>query len=346
MENIMEGKSIIDEIPMPYGHLSSDSLKRYQNQDIAQIYHREHGRNCHVHYDDAKADDFSKSSKSSSSSETSSENGDCYDDMRRDYDRDDDSSTTVGGTLVKRRFADVKPPYSYIALITMALESSKDGMMTLNEVYQFIMDKFPYFRENQQRWQNSIRHNLSLNDCFIKVPRAPGRPGKGNYWALHPSCGDMFSNGSFLRRAKRFKLHKSKNDPAEIRHINSYSHFNLCSTYLGSPYPSPYARQRHPYAPISSPHSLRHTANDVADTPWSSGVPFDVFTPSLSALYNSSLNQYFPVSALSSHLDLPAHHHPAGAAAGPPGYVSIPSRSPYNSQTAAHYLHFNRKLSL
>lgn len=82
------------------------------------------------------------------------------------------------------------------------------GMMTLNEVYNFIMERFPYFKENQQRWQNSIRHNLSLNDCFIKIPRAPGRPGKGNYWALHPACGDMFSNGSFLRRAKRFKLQK------------------------------------------------------------------------------------------------------------------------------------------
>ena len=107
----------------------------------------------------------------------------------------------------KRRFADVKPPYSYIALITMALESSGDGMMTLNEVYQFIVNRFPYFRDNQQRWQNSIRHNLSLNDCFVKISRAPGRPGKGNYWALHPSCGDMFANGSFLRRAKRFKVH-------------------------------------------------------------------------------------------------------------------------------------------
>lgn len=82
------------------------------------------------------------------------------------------------------------------------------GMMTLNEVYNFIMERFPYFKENRQRWQNSIRHNLSLNDCFIKIPRSAGRPGKGNYWALHPACGDMFSNGSFLRRAKRFKLQK------------------------------------------------------------------------------------------------------------------------------------------
>jgi hypothetical protein len=110
----------------------------------------------------------------------------------------------------KRRFAEVKPPYSYIALITMAIESSSTGMMTLNEIYHFIEERFPYFKENTQRWQNSIRHNLSLNDCFIKVSKNSAKPGKGNYWALHPKAGDMFGNGSFLRRSKRFKSSASK----------------------------------------------------------------------------------------------------------------------------------------
>lgn len=88
----------------------------------------------------------------------------------------------------------------------MAIRSSGEQMMTLNEIYRWITDRFPYYRNNVQRWQNSLRHNLSFNDCFIKIPRRPDRPGKGSYWALHPMCGDMFENGSFLRRRKRFKL--------------------------------------------------------------------------------------------------------------------------------------------
>ncbi|CAF4518116.1 unnamed protein product, partial [Rotaria magnacalcarata] len=100
------------------------------------------------------------------------------------------------------------PPYSYISLITMAIQHAPTGMVTLNDIYQFIMNVFPYYRQNQQRWQNSIRHSLSFNDCFVKVPRGPDRPGKGSYWTLHPDAGNMFENGCYLRRQKRFKCTK------------------------------------------------------------------------------------------------------------------------------------------
>lgn len=122
-------------------------------------------------------------------------------------------------------YGDQKPPYSYISLTAMAIWNSPEKMLPLSEIYKFITDRFPYYRKNTQRWQNSLRHNLSFNDCFIKIPRQPDRPGKGAYWALHPAAFDMFVNGSLLRRRKRFKLLKSdkeilENELAALTNIN------------------------------------------------------------------------------------------------------------------------------
>ena len=116
-----------------------------------------------------------------------------------------DRSSVVDRAYCRRNYTHAKPPYSYISLITFAIQNSPRQMCTLNEIYQLIMDLFPYYRQNQQRWQNSIRHSLSFNDCFVKVPRSADRPGKGSYWTLHPDSGNMFENGCYLRRQKRFK---------------------------------------------------------------------------------------------------------------------------------------------
>ncbi|CAF1292128.1 unnamed protein product [Adineta steineri] len=110
----------------------------------------------------------------------------------------------------QRRYAASKPPYSYISLIAHAISNSPERMCTLAQIYQYIQDHYAYYRQNQQRWQNSIRHSLSFNDCFVKVPRSADRPGKGSYWTLHPDSGNMFENGCYLRRQKRFKLKDNK----------------------------------------------------------------------------------------------------------------------------------------
>lgn len=138
----------------------------------------------------------------------------------------------IDGESSAQNLSHSKPPLSYIALITLAIKSSPQQMVTLNEVYQFIISNFPYFRENRQKWQNTVRHNLSLNDCFVKIPRhLLGIPGKGNYWALHPACNGMFKQGSLLRRRRRFRDASSHSKPEEheasIHHVDSTHHFDL-----------------------------------------------------------------------------------------------------------------------
>ncbi|XP_049602964.1 forkhead box protein Q1a [Syngnathus scovelli] len=109
-----------------------------------------------------------------------------------------------------------KPPFSYIALIAMAIRDSPRGRLTLAEINEYLMNKFPFFRGSYTGWRNSVRHNLSLNDCFHKVLRDPSRPwGKDNFWMLNPHSEYTFADGVFRRRRKRINIHLSKHKAVE-----------------------------------------------------------------------------------------------------------------------------------
>ncbi|KAK7112144.1 hypothetical protein V1264_011642 [Littorina saxatilis] len=94
----------------------------------------------------------------------------------------------------------VKPPYSYATLICMAMKETKKHKITLSAIYNWITDNFMYYRMADPSWQNSIRHNLSLNKCFEKVPRRKDEPGKGGFWRINPDYSDMIENGIFKKR--------------------------------------------------------------------------------------------------------------------------------------------------
>lgn len=116
----------------------------------------------------------------------------------------------------KNSYGHDKPPYSYVALCAMAICSSPLKMRTLSEIYNYIMDNFPYYNNKDVRWQNSLRHNLSYNDCFVKVYRTTEVGERGSYWTLHQNSGQMFENGSLLRRKRRFNLEKKQKEKQSI----------------------------------------------------------------------------------------------------------------------------------
>ncbi|XP_054085812.1 forkhead box protein I1-like [Zeugodacus cucurbitae] len=91
---------------------------------------------------------------------------------------------------------DIRPNYTYSALVTMAIRSSPEQKLTLSCIQQWIMDNFPYYRKDQRGWQCQIRHTLTTNSCFMKIPRPPSDPGRGNYWTVNPEVESIKKSAS------------------------------------------------------------------------------------------------------------------------------------------------------
>ncbi|KAJ1327210.1 hypothetical protein BSLG_010552 [Batrachochytrium salamandrivorans] len=81
-----------------------------------------------------------------------------------------------------------RPTIPYSTIITNALQGSTTGRLTLNDIYNFAMEQYPYFKTAGSGWKNSIRHNLSLNKNFVRTARPPNERGKGAYWMISPTA--------------------------------------------------------------------------------------------------------------------------------------------------------------
>ncbi|XP_068192741.1 forkhead box protein K2-like [Antennarius striatus] len=117
-----------------------------------------------------------------------------------DNSQPDNDKDASGGDSPKD---ESKPPYSYAQLIVQAITLATDKQLTLNGIYNHITKNYPYYRTADKGWQNSIRHNLSLNRYFIKVARSQEEPGKGSFWRVDPPSEAKLVEQAFRKRRPR-----------------------------------------------------------------------------------------------------------------------------------------------
>ncbi len=128
-----------------------------------------------------------------------------------------------------------KPDVSYIEMIARAILDSPTKKLCLQDIYESIEKNYPYFRTAHPGWRNSVRHNLSLHECFYKGERCEN--GKGHYWYVHPLNLEDFQRGDFRRRLVKERVRRMQ---------------SLCHPYAPELYCS-YAPLRYLVAATSAP---------------------------------------------------------------------------------------------
>ncbi|XP_053326654.1 forkhead box protein K1 [Spea bombifrons] len=209
---------------------------------------------------------------------------------------------------------DAKPPFSYAQLIVQAISSAQDRQLTLSGIYAHITKHYPYYRSADKGWQNSIRHNLSLNRYFVKVPRSQEEPGKGSFWRIDPTSEAKLAEQAFRKRRQRgascfrtpFGPLSSRSAPASPTHPGLMSPSSSgvqtpeCLSREGSPMPHDFGSK------LSSVPEYRYSQS-APGSPVSS-QPIIMALPQRQPSFMSKPMAYVPASIVTSQSAGPTIH--------------------------------------
>lgn len=117
-------------------------------------------------------------------------------------------------TLPPGPYSRQKPSWSLAALIGQSLTASHSGALPLNDIYTYISTVYPHYNRRDQPWMSSVRHSLSVNEAFERVPDQDGvttRRGrskgmtrlKGGLWRIKPGHEACFEGGNFVRKGAK-----------------------------------------------------------------------------------------------------------------------------------------------
>ena len=145
-----------------------------------------------------------------------------------------------------------KPPHSYAQLIGMSILRAPSRRLTLAQIYKWISDTYKFYSASDAGWQNSIRHNLSLNKAFIKQERPKDDPGKGNYWAIQPGMEHQFIKDKAVRKPT---TGPNENVPMLSTNLAPISEVHQYKPLVPAPPPPP-PQQELPPPPTQQTYSL------------------------------------------------------------------------------------------
>ena len=195
---------------------------------------------------DQEKEDVGNSAPSKEDDDGDDNEGDCHTTNEHDNSIEQDKR--------KSSKEDDRNSETFVAVIAQSILSVPTKRMTLSSIYSFIARNYPHFdKEKGPGWRNSVRHNLSSNDCFVKASRAEN--GKGHYWMIHPKDLPEFAKGNFRRRRKPRRPKCSH--PFMFRE-NQFLYHSFTPAFSAFPY---------------TPH-LRTTANDLRSSGVTAPLPF------------------------------------------------------------------------